>query len=129
MGRGWDAFALGSLPESMHGTADAFLFIRAMHNMNYSGPDGVHLKTGIQNAWDALKPGGVVGIVQHHARDEMPDAWANGENGYLKKGYVVGLMEAAGFELAGETDYQRQRQGPANGIRDRLATSTKLCGH
>ena len=99
-----DAFALGSLPESMQGTADAFLFIRAMHNLNYPEPEGSHLKAAIQSAWDALKSGGVVGIVQHHARDEMSDAWANGSNGYLKRDYVVSLMEAAGFELVGETD-------------------------
>lgn len=99
-----DAFVLGALPESMHGTADAFLFVRAMHNMNRSGEDSVHLKVGIQNAWDALKPGGIVGIVQHHARDEMSDEWAGGSNGYLKRGLVVGFMQAAGFELAGETD-------------------------
>ena len=99
-----DAFVLGSLPESMRGTADAFLFIRAMHNLNRPAPDGAHLKVAIQDAWDALKPGGIVGIVQHHARDEMPDAWADGSNGYLKRGYVVALMEAAGFELADESD-------------------------
>lgn len=99
-----DAFVLGSLPESMHGTVDSFLFIRAMHNLNYPPPEGAHLKAAIENAWDALKPGGIVGIVQHHARDEMPDAWAKGSNGYLKKGYVVALMEAAGFEFAGESD-------------------------
>ena len=34
----------------------------------------------------------------------MPDSWANGENGYLKRSYVVDLMEAAGFELAAESD-------------------------
>ena len=99
-----DAFVLGSLPESMHGTADAFLFIRAMHNLNYTAADGAHLNAAIKNAWDALKSGGIVGIVQHHARDEMSDAWADGSNGYLKRGYVVGLMGAAGFEFVDETD-------------------------
>lgn len=99
-----DAFVLGALPASMHGTADAVLFFRALHNMNYSAPDGAHLKTAIRNSWDALKSGGIVGIIQHHARDGMPDSWANGENGYLKRSYVVDLMEAAGFELAAESD-------------------------
>ena len=103
-GAGVDAFVLASLPESMHGAADVFLFIRAMHNLNYPAADGAHLKAAISNAWDALKTGGVVGIVQHHARDEMSDAWADGSNGYLKSGYVVDLMEAAGFELVDETD-------------------------
>lgn len=99
-----DAVVLGSLPEALHGSADAVLFIRAMHGINRAGPDGVHLKAAFQDAWDALKPGGMVGIVQHYARDEMSDAWANGANGYLKKGYVIDLMEASGFEFAGETD-------------------------
>ena len=43
-----DAFVLGSLPESMHGTADAFLFIRAMHNLNYTAADGAHLNAAIK---------------------------------------------------------------------------------
>lgn len=99
-----DAFVLGSLPESAEGSADAFLFIRAMHNLNHPEPAGSHLQSAIASAWDALKPGGVVGIVQHHARDEMSDDWAVGSNGYLKRDYVVAEMEAAGFELVGESD-------------------------
>ena len=39
----------------------------------------------MQNAYDVLKPGGIVGVVQHQARDGMPDEWAGGQNGYLKK--------------------------------------------
>ncbi len=98
------AFVLGSLPESMHGTADAVLFVRALHNMAYPTPDARHLAAAIQDSYDVLKPGGVVGIVQHHARDNMPDEWADGEMGYLKKGFVVESMQAAGFELVGASD-------------------------
>jgi predicted methyltransferase len=99
-----DAFVFGALPKSLHGTADAVLFFRALHNMNYSAPSAVHLKDAVRNTWDVLKSGGIVGIVQHHARDDMSDAWSNGQNGYLKRDYVVDLMEAAGFELAAESD-------------------------
>ncbi len=98
------AFTLGALPEDMQGSADAFLFIRAMHNLNRATEDGTHLKTAIKDAWNALKPGGFVGIVQHEAPEERTDAWAHGANGYLKRSYVMGLMEAAGFELASESD-------------------------
>jgi len=98
------AFVLGSLPESMHGTADAVLFVRALHNLAYPTPDASHLVAAIRDAYDLLKPGGIVGIVQHHARDDMPAAWADGEMGYLGKGYVIDKMVAAGFELVGDSD-------------------------
>lgn len=101
---GVTAFVLGSLPESMHGTADAVLFVRALHNMAYPTPDARHLAAAIQDSYDVLKPGGVVGIVQHHARDNMPDEWSDGEMGYLKKGFVIESIEAAGFELVGASD-------------------------
>ena len=101
---GVSAFIFGSLPKSMHGSADAVLFVRALHNMAYPTPDARHLKAAIRDAYDVLKPGGIVGVVQHHARDNMSDKWASGENGYLKKGYVIDAMEAAGFELVDESD-------------------------
>ncbi len=97
------AFVLGSVPESMHGTADAVLFIRALHNMARFESNGKFLSAAIRDSYDVLKPGGIVGIVQHHARDTMPDKWADGEMGYLKKGYVIEMMEAAGFEFVDES--------------------------
>lgn len=98
------AFVFGSLPPSMHGTADAVLLVRALHNMAYTTPDASHLKAAIQDAHDILRSGGVVGIVQHHARDNMSDNWSDGSNGYLKKSYVIDAMEAAGFEFVAESD-------------------------
>ena len=97
------AFVLGSLPEFMRASADAVLFVRALHNMAYATADARHLSAAIQDAYDILKPGGIVGVVQHHARDNMPDKWADGEMGYLKKGYVIEMMEAAGLEFVDES--------------------------
>ena len=34
----------------------------------------------------------------------MPDDWANGSRGYLKKKFVMEQMEKAGFEFVGESD-------------------------
>ena len=99
------AFQLGSLPEHMHGTADAFLFIRALHNLARFEPDGEYLTRALKDAFDVLKPGGVVGVVQHHARDDMPDDWADGSRGYLKKGFVIEKMEQAGFEFVAGADF------------------------
>jgi len=105
-----DAFVLGSLPASMHGTADAVLFVRALHNLAYPAAKSRYLAEAIQDSYDILKPGGIVGVVQHHARDSMPDAWASGENGYLKKSYVIDMMEAAGFEFVEESAVNANRK-------------------
>ena len=53
---------------------------------------------------EALKPGGVVGVVQHMAPEDAPDEWATGAAGYLKKSFVIATMEGAGFELVAESD-------------------------
>ncbi len=104
------AFVFGSLPESMHGTADAVTFVRALHNLARFESEGDYLGEAIRDAYAVLKPGGIVGVVQHHARDDMPDSWASGSNGYLKKGFVIERMEAAGFELVAASDLNANPQ-------------------
>ena len=103
-GAGISAWVFGSMPDEARGTADTVLFIRAMHNLARFEPDGQFLTTALQNAYDVLKPGGVIGIVQHWARPEMPDEWATGANGYLKYRTVMDAMKNAGFEFVGAID-------------------------
>jgi len=98
------AFVLGDLPEEMKGTADTVLFIRALHNLARFESQGGFLTAALQNAFDILKPGGTVGVVQHLARDEMSDEWAGGQNGYLKESFVSLKMKLAGFEFVGSSD-------------------------
>jgi len=98
------AFVLGSLPEEMNGTADAMLFIRALHNLARFEDEGNYLTAALADAYAVLKPGGVVGVVQHEARPDMPDEWADGSAGYLKQAFVINAFEEAGFELAAESD-------------------------
>ena len=98
------AFVIGSLPADMIGSADAVLFVRAMHNLARFEGQGGFLTQAIDDTWQVLKPGGIVGIVQHHARDDMPDDWASGAAGYLKTGFVIEQMQKRGFEFVGESD-------------------------
>jgi len=93
------AFVLGSMPGDLAGSADAVLFIRALHNLNNYESDGGYLTAALADAYTLLKPGGIVGVVQHQSSDEMSDEWADGSNGYLKKSLVVERMESAGFEF------------------------------
>ena len=98
------AFVLGSMPDSVKGSADMVLLIRALHNLARFERRGGYLTSGLTDVYNVLKPGGVVGVVQHHARDDRPDEWANGSNGYLKKSFVIARMEATGFKFVGESD-------------------------
>jgi len=99
------AFWFGSMPEEMAGTADAVFFARVLHNLARFQDEGVsdYLDVALADAYRVLKPGGIFGVVQHRARDDMPDEWANGANGYLKKQFVIEQIEAAGFEFVAES--------------------------
>lgn len=98
------AFAFGDRDTSMDGTADAVLFIRALHNVSRFESKGGYLTQAISDAHSLLKTGGVVGVVQHQGPESNDDTWADGNNGYLKKSKVIAHFEAAGFTFAGESD-------------------------
>lgn len=98
------AFQFGSMPEGMKGTADAVFLVRALHNLARFENDGAYLTSALKDAYDVLKPGGVVGVVQHEARDDRPDEWADGSRGYLKKSFVIKRMEKAGFVFEDSID-------------------------
>lgn len=104
------AFEFGSLPPDMEGTADAVLLIRALHNLARFEADGDYLTTALNDVYRVLKPGGIVGVVQHKARDEMPDDWASGDAGYLKEQFVIDRMEEAGFEYVASSDVNENPQ-------------------
>lgn len=99
------AFAFGALPANMHGTADAVVYVRVLHNLARFDADGGYLGQALRDTYNVLKPGGIVGIVQHEARDTMSDAFAQGGRGYLKKSFVIEKMRAAGFEYVGSRDF------------------------
>ena len=100
------AFWFGAMPEEVAGTVDAVFFVRMLHNVwrFQSEGKGDYLDMAFADAYNALKPGGVLGVVQHHARDDKSDEWANGSHGYMKKQFVIDRIVAAGFEFVAESD-------------------------
>ena len=100
------AFWFGAMPEELAGTADVVFFVRMLHNVwrFQSAGKGDYLDMALKDAYDVLKPGGVLGVVQHHARDDKSDEWANGSHGYMKKQFVIDRVVAAGFEFVAESD-------------------------
>ena len=98
------AFQFGSMPDQLKGTADAVFLVRALHNLARFEGDGGYLTVALNDAFEALKPGGVAGVVQHKARKEMPAEWADGSHGYLKQDFVIEKMKKAGFVFEASID-------------------------
>lgn len=92
------------IPAEHNGQADMVLMVRALHNLARFNAKGGYMDTALAELYTTLKPGGIVGIVQHQAPEDSPDNWADGNNGYLKKSYVIAQMEKAGFEFMSESN-------------------------
>ena len=54
-------------------------------------------------AFDVLKPGGVLGVVQHRAHDDA-DVAQTAPKGYVPTAWVVAQAEAAGFVLEASSE-------------------------
>jgi len=91
-------FAFGRIPTDVKGTVDFVLMIRALHNLNRFEELASTRTQGLSDVYQLLKPGGMVGVVQHRAPEQADDDWSAGQNGYLKTSAVIAMFESAGFE-------------------------------
>ena len=99
------AYEFGNPPADLVGEADVVLFIRALHNFNRAGGDfGAE---ALADAYAVLKPGGVLGVVQHAAPEGAEGAAADGTVGYMSEANVIAMVEAAGFTLESKSDVNR----------------------
>jgi predicted methyltransferase len=96
----FSAFTLDAAPEGEVGTFDRVLVIRTLHNMMRRNAADSEIKI----MRDLLKPGGMLGIVQHRAPEGASADYANGSKGYLRQEDVVGFVEALGFEFVGSSE-------------------------
>jgi predicted methyltransferase len=81
------------------GTADLVLTFRNVHNWAVPNKDGADTAPAMFRAFFAvLRPGGVLGVVDHRADDGASLA-AVMQSGYLPTRYVVKLATEAGFTL------------------------------
>ncbi len=96
----------GFAPE---GSADVVLTFRNVHNWMAEG----YADRMFVDAFRALKPGGVLGVVEHR----LPSAWdqdISARTGYVHEAYVIQLAEAAGFELEAESEINANLNDPAD---------------
>ncbi|RMH48881.1 MAG: methyltransferase domain-containing protein [Gammaproteobacteria bacterium] len=83
------------------GTADVVLTFRNVHNWMRGGDAGV--LNAFKKFYAALKPGGVLGVVEHRLPENRPDS-DQGKTGYMKESYVIRMAEKAGFKLEAKSE-------------------------
>jgi predicted methyltransferase len=81
------------------GSADLVLTFRNVHNWTAAGNDEANFRA----FFEALKPGGVLGVVEHRAK-EGTSVEDMKRTGYMTEAYVIRLAERAGFKLAGKSE-------------------------
>ena len=81
------------------GSVDLVLTFLNLHNWITDG----NAEEMIREFHAVLKPGGVLGIVDHRARTDRPSA-EQLKDGYLREDEVVALVEKAGFRLVARSE-------------------------
>lgn len=107
---GTRGLTLDGVADTDKGTFDRILVIRMLHNMmrwNFADSE-------LKAMRDLLKPGGMLGVVQHRAPEGASADYANGTKGYLRQQDVIAYVEAMGFELVGMSDVNANPRDPAN---------------
>ncbi len=94
------AYNTDGLPPALNGTVDRVLMFRALHNLHRTGM----LPRELTAIRALLKPDGLLGIEQHRAKADAPEAYVDGSKGYLREKDVIAIVEAQGFELVSKSE-------------------------
>lgn len=84
------------------GSADLVVTFRNVHNWFEGGEDEVRL--GFKAMFDALKPGGTLGVVDHRWPDPETE---NPSSGYVSETHTIEIAESAGFRFVDSSDVNR----------------------
>lgn len=105
----YSAFSGSSAPLTEAGSADLVLTFRNLHNWM----SGNYADKFFSDSYEALKPGGVLGIVEHRL-PSTAEQDPKGASGYVHEDYVKALANAAGFEFAGSSEVNANTSDTAN---------------
>lgn len=96
------------------GSADLVLTFRNVHNWAAEGSD----EASFRAFFDALKPGGTLGVVEHRAKPGTSIEQMI-KTGYMTEDYVIGLATKAGFRLSARSEINanpRDTKDHADGV-------------
>ncbi len=81
------------------GSADFVLTFRNLHNWIERN----QIDAALKDFHTALKKGGVLGVVDHRGRTDIPQEKQN-KTGYVRQDYAIRIIEKAGFKFAGASE-------------------------
>lgn len=81
------------------GRVDMVLTFRNVHS--WMGNDGAQAM--FDAMYKALKPGGILGVVEHRAKTDKPQD-PKAESGYVREDYAIAMIEKAGFKLIDKSE-------------------------
>jgi predicted methyltransferase len=105
----WADFPATDVPA---GSADVVLTFRNVHNL-LMNEDATIADKAFASVFAALKPGGVLGVVDHRL-PESRDKAQEKTSGYIKRSTIVALAQKAGFKLAAESEINANPKDTAN---------------
>ncbi|MBH0113868.1 class I SAM-dependent methyltransferase [Novosphingobium sp. YJ-S2-02] len=93
-------YTLSKVPEGEEGTFDRIVLVRMLHNMTRANVADAEVRTMRK----LLKPGGMLGVVQHRAKADAPFSYTDGSKGYMREADIVKFMEINGFDLVSKSE-------------------------
>jgi len=84
------------------GSADLVVTFRNVHNWYMRGGGDTRVVQAFEAMYRALKPGGVLGVVEHRLPAARP-LEDQEDSGYMREDYVIEMAERAGFELVAKS--------------------------
>ena len=89
-------------PGMLLGQVNRYDMIVSFRNSHIWNEDG-YLLDVLRSFFDALKPGGVLGLVEHRA-SRVSEIASRATEGYLDEFYVIAVAKQAGFELVASSE-------------------------
>lgn len=106
-------FAPGTYHEiAPEGSADMVLTFRNLHNWYMQGQDEA-VEAAFKAFYDALRPGGTLGLVDHRLPEDRDDAQAR-DSGYVKQSWAIEMAEQAGFEFVDSSEVNANSRDTAD---------------
>lgn len=85
------------------GSADVVVTFRNVHNWWMRNGGDAKVQASFKAMYDALKPGGVLGVVEHRLPAARPQSDQE-KSGYMHEAYVIKMAESVGFKLDAKSE-------------------------